>query len=348
MGRRKGVLPVNRELLKKLGNIDQIAGIRESVLLRGRGEGMKIAEFHNAAGLCFSVAEDRCMDLYDLSFRGVNFSFHSRNGLTGKAPAGAEDAEFAEHWPGGMLVTCGLDNINGASGKDGVNYPTHGRIGAVPAQHFSAKMTEKNGETVLLAEGEMRQSRMYGGTFLLHRTIETGLYKTTVRITDEITNVSDREKPYFLLYHFNFGYPLLDEGAEVFATGVRKPLDEKSREERFITAPGSGVQKFLWTDLPEEGMAAVYNKKLGLAAVLRFDTGNLPCMTEWKHLNSCDYVLALEPMSTRPGKREELIAGKDVLMIPAYGTLVNSLELEIQEGSEGLCRRFPEALFSKN
>ena len=40
---------MNVELLKQLGNIGQIAGIRESRLLRGRGEGIAIAEFYNAA-----------------------------------------------------------------------------------------------------------------------------------------------------------------------------------------------------------------------------------------------------------------------------------------------------------
>ena len=50
---------MNVSLLKQLGNIDQIAGIRESVLLRGRGEQIHIAEFYNAAGLRFTVVPDR-------------------------------------------------------------------------------------------------------------------------------------------------------------------------------------------------------------------------------------------------------------------------------------------------
>ena len=50
---------MNVELLKQLGNIGQIAGIRESQLLRGRGEGIAIAEFYNAAGLRFTVVPDR-------------------------------------------------------------------------------------------------------------------------------------------------------------------------------------------------------------------------------------------------------------------------------------------------
>ena len=50
------------QLLKHLGNIDQIAGIRESRLTSGRGEGIAIAEFYNAAGLRFTVLPDRGMD----------------------------------------------------------------------------------------------------------------------------------------------------------------------------------------------------------------------------------------------------------------------------------------------
>lgn len=36
------------QLLKQLGNMEQIAGIREARILRGRGEGIEIAEVYNA------------------------------------------------------------------------------------------------------------------------------------------------------------------------------------------------------------------------------------------------------------------------------------------------------------
>ena len=51
---------MNASLLKYVGNIDQIAGIRESQLLRGRGEQIQIAEFYNAAGLRFTVVPYDC------------------------------------------------------------------------------------------------------------------------------------------------------------------------------------------------------------------------------------------------------------------------------------------------
>ena len=104
---------MNVELLKQLGNIGQIAGIRESRLLRGRGEGIAIAEFYNAAGLRFTVVPDRCMDLFDLSYKGVNLGFQSKNGLTSPQAFCPSDGEFSEQWPGGMLVTCGLGNVGG-------------------------------------------------------------------------------------------------------------------------------------------------------------------------------------------------------------------------------------------
>ena len=81
---------MNVELLKQLGNIGQIAGIRESRLLRGRGEGIAIAEFYNAAGLRFTVVPDRCMDLFDLSYKGVNLGFQSKNGLVTTMAASAD------------------------------------------------------------------------------------------------------------------------------------------------------------------------------------------------------------------------------------------------------------------
>ena len=73
---------MDAKLLKHLGNIDQIAGIRESTLLRGRGEHIHVAEVYNAAGLRFTVVPDRGMDLFDCSYKGINLSFQSKNGLT--------------------------------------------------------------------------------------------------------------------------------------------------------------------------------------------------------------------------------------------------------------------------
>ena len=105
------------QLLKQLGNMEQIAGIREARILRGRGEGIEIAEVYNAARLRYTIVPDRCMDLYGLSYKGMNLSFQSKNGLTSPQAFAPGNGEFSEQWPAGMLVTCGLDNVGGQASQ---------------------------------------------------------------------------------------------------------------------------------------------------------------------------------------------------------------------------------------
>ena len=127
---------MNVNLLKHVGNIDQIAGVREVTMNQGRGEGVHLAEFYNAAGLRFSVVPDRGMDLYDLSYKGVNLAFMTKNGLTSPFEHSALSGEFPEHWSAGALVTCGLDNVGGEAAEGG-NFPAHGRLTFTPAKEFN-------------------------------------------------------------------------------------------------------------------------------------------------------------------------------------------------------------------
>ena len=48
-----------------------------------------------------------------------------------------------------------------------------------------------------------------------HAAIEAALGDTTITVEDRVENRGFRPTPHMLLYHYNFGYPLLDEGAEL-------------------------------------------------------------------------------------------------------------------------------------
>ena len=276
---------MNVELLKQLGNIGQIAGIRESRLLRGRGEGIAIAEFYNAAGLRFTVVPDRCMDLFDLSYKGVNLGFQSKNGLTSPQAFCPSDGEFSEQWPGGMLVTCGLGNVGGHA-TNGGQFPTHGRISHVPAQNFGTE-TYWDGE------------------------------------------------PYLLLYHFNFGYPLLQADTLVEASKAeRTPMNELSTDYHHMMAPvdGRGEELYFRTNLGSRACGVVYNERLELGAYVAFDTANLPNMVQWKMMKSHDYVLALEPCNTFGINGDEAAKEGKLAVLPAYSSVENHLELGVLDG----------------
>ncbi|MEA4965254.1 MAG: DUF4432 family protein [Oscillospiraceae bacterium] len=325
---------MNAELLKKLGNIDQVAGIREARLLRGRGEGIEVAEFYNAAGLRFSVVPDRCMDLFDFSYRGVNLSFQSKNGLTSPQAFSPADGEFSEQWPGGMLVTCGLGNVGGHSGGDGV-YPTHGRISHVPAKNFGTETHWEGDRYVLRATGEVHQTKLYGRHLSIRRVIETGLFDKTVRIQDTITNFEAEEEPYMLLYHFNFGYPLLQADSRVAASRADvSPMNELSTDAAYMMDPvdGRGEELYFRTNLGDRACCVLYNERLELGAYVAFDTKNLPNFLQWKNMKSHDYVLAIEPCNTCGLNRQEAQEQGKIATLPAYSSIENRLELGVLDG----------------
>lgn len=325
---------MDKLLLKKLGNIDQIAGIRESVLLRGRGEGTKIAEVYNASGLRFSVMPDRCMDIYDLSFKGINISFHSKNGIVSPLSFSPSVDEFPEQWPGGMLCTCGLSNVNLHNVMDGETHPTHGRISSVPASNFGTESFWDGDEYKLRVSGEMHETVMFGRHFSLKRTIETGLSEPSVTITDVITNMGAYQEPYMLLYHMNFGSPFLSPDTEcIIREGKVNPLCVGSVDNVHVEEPDDAyeAQKFLITDFPKMGHAELINRKIGMKAELIFTTDNLPNMVEWKHLKSHDYCLALEPTNTWAMNRKQAMENEKIAAILPYSSVTNKLHLRFSE-----------------
>lgn len=325
---------MNIPLLKKLGNIDQIAGIRESVLLRGRGEQMHIAEFYNAAGLRFTVVPDRCMDVFDMSYKGVNISFQSKNGLTSPQAFSAADGEFAEQWPGGMLVTCGLGNVGGHSDEGGV-FPTHGRISHVPAKNFGTRTFWEGDDYILRAAGEVHQTKMYSRHLSIQRTIETSLNAKSVKFHDVITNFEPDDEPYMILYHFNFGYPLLqpDSLVQVSKADIT-PMNDMSNDPVHMMEPedGRGEELYFRTNLGDKACGVIYNERLELGAYVAFDTTNLPNMLQWKEMKTHDYVLALEPCNTYGPNRQQAMAEKKIAVLPAYSSVENHLELGVLDG----------------
>ena len=326
---------MNIELLKQLGNMDQIAGIRESRLLHGRGAGVHLAEFYNAAGLRFSVVPDRCMDLYDCSYKGVNLSFHTKNGLVSPQSFTALEGEFTQQWSGGMLVTCGLDNVGGHA-EDGIIYPVHGRVSNIPAQTFGTKTFWEGDDYVLRASGEMHQTRLYGHHLSLRRTVETSLHGKSIKIHDVITNFEAEDAPYVMLYHWNFGYPLLQADSRVQCSDAEiLPVFADSVDPDQAAAPkdGAGEQGFWYINRKEQACAVLYNERLELGAYIAYDTANLPRMYQWKNMKSHDYVMGLEPCNFTGLSREEALSQGKMALIPAYSGIENKLEFGVLDGN---------------
>jgi len=321
------------QLMKQLGNMEQIAGIRESVLARGRSKGVNLATFYNAAGLEFSVVPDRCMDIYDFRYKGINFAFLSKNGLTPPITPMNDPGLFTRHWQGGMMVTCGLDNV----GLGCLNCPTHGSITDTPAVQFGTESRWEKDEYVLRASGTVQDTLLYGRNLTLHRTIETGLHRRSVTMTDVITNHDCAPQPYQLLYHFNFGYPLLQADTKAaFTQASVQPVTDIFTGHRTMLPPedSRSEELYLHTGLPGKACGFLYNETLGLGAYVRWDTTHLPQMFQWKLMKSHDYVAAFEPCNNGGLNREQALAEKSIATVPPYSHIELYLELGVLDGMD--------------
>jgi hypothetical protein len=288
--------------------------------------------------LSFSITPDRCLDLYDFSYKGVNLAFHSKNGLGASAflPLAGE---FFSDWRGGMLATCGLDNVGGAAQADELNvFPIHGRIGSRAVEQFGSDARWEDDDYVLRLSGVVRESRLYGRSLELRRQIETSLYSTEVTITDTITNLTDAPEPVFLLYHFNFGYPLLDEDALYFGPSAQTNDYSKSGDvdHHHMHAPVDGLPQQTFCHVPHtKGIvtAGLYQPKLELSAYLRYDTASLPYLLEWKCLKSHDYVLAIEPANCPAHDRLTDLAEHNAFLLGAYESVTYRVTLGVSKGA---------------
>ncbi len=327
---------MNTTLLKKLGNLDQLCGIRDSRLVSGRGEGVRVTEFHNAAGLSFSILPDKGMDIYDLSYKGVNLAFKTKNGIVSPHAASASNGEFVEQWSGGAMVTCGLDNVGGYCEVDGFRHQQHGRYGTIPASSFGTKGFWDGDNYILRAEGEMHQTRFFGHHLGLLRTVETGINDKAIRIHDVITNYEAEDEPYMLLYHCNFGYPLLSGDSILKVTsGKTTMFSGVSNDYSHMTPPVDGIEEevYFHTELKKKAYSVLYNRELGLGVYVAFDTENLPTMVEWKNMKSHDYALGMEPTNIPAFKREDALKG-NIAVLPAYGSVENTLEIGVLDGND--------------
>ena len=327
---------MDTELLRKVGNFDQVCGIKKYTLSESFAKGVEAAEFYNQAGLRFTVIPDRCMDIYDLSYKGVNVSFHSRNGIQSPNRYSAAAGEFSHQWQGGMLSTCGLDNVGGNCVADGVTYPVHGRVSAVPAENFGTYAEWRDNDFVIGANGEIHQKRMYGSHLVIRRNIETSINAGSLKINDMITNLDCTDEPFMLLYHINFGYPLLDECCRVFTTKAgMSSLVSLVGDPSQMTVPidRRGEELYLGQTKTDKAYAMLFNPEKELAGYVAFDTDTLPRFLEWKNMKSHDYVLALEPCNTWGTDRQTSMENGKIEILKAFSSIKTSVEIGVIEGN---------------
>lgn len=294
-------------LLKKVGSMQQVAFIRPIMFLEGRAGSLKGFDVKNG-DLRFQVISDKCLDISDFSYKGININFIAKQGLIGRMDYDTHGEEGTRSLMGGLLFTCGLENTCIPSKVDQSYFPMHGRIRSTPAEHTGATARWEEESYCLEVTGEMREAELFGKNLTLKRSIKTIYGEKSVKITDVIENESFQEEPMMVLYHFNIGYPLLDEGAMVvLPTKKVMPRDvEAEKDEKLwnlMEAPIENEDERVYLhDLAQDRdgntFACLMNEKMELGIKIEFNKKYLPKFVQWKSLNAGDYVMGLEPTNS--------------------------------------------------
>ena len=287
---------------------DQLMTVYDGTLSGGYAEGVRFMEVHNGGNLSATVLPGRCMDIYQVRYKGQNLNFIGNCGIVAAPYYDAQRNRWLRSFFAGMLTTMGLQNAGGAyTDASGDERGQHGRIANTPAEnaYYERRLTDGIPEVVLT--GTMRETAFGKGNFTLKRTLRFRYGEDAIEITDSITNHDYTERPYAYGLHLNYGYPLLEEGTELlFDAEESRALDEASAPYfsniHTMEAPVTEGQKnleflhHLKQDADGLSEYTVFNRKRGLGVHVSFRGDDFPAFNEWKYIAKGEYVVALEPV----------------------------------------------------
>ncbi len=340
----------------KVINHAQIGGIETSTLNDGLGRGTRIAWVNTGSGLRYKVVIDRGLDIVDAFYNRHSLVWLSHAGVTAPRPDATKGLEWLWAFAGGLVTTCGLTHVGGPEADQFGERGLHGRFSNLPAQIESILQPDLNSDKPQVSiTAVVKESRVFGPNLELRRTLSSPLGQPTIHIHDVVTNVGNARTPHMLLYHCNYGWPLVDAGTRIVWKGqwlsrgsdadnaifnstrdfrtCQPPLDEHR-----ATGEACG---FIDVTPDKNGVCTIglHNETLGLAVAMRYKKKQLPSLANWQHWGPGEYVAGLEPGTNPPTGQAKARAQKQLLYLDPGKSRTYDLEITVLT-EEGDIREF--------
>jgi galactose mutarotase-like enzyme len=268
--------------------------------------GMRAIDAYNASGLTFTVLPDRGLDVWLAAYNGRPLTWISQ----GAPHAPDFGASWLRQFNGGLLVTCGLRHVGPPEQdeRSGELRDLHGDYTRLRAGNLAVHGAWQDGRYVLELTGTVAESLFFGDQLRLTRTIRMTLGEPALEIHDVVANLSDTPAPLMLLHHFNFGYPLVQDGVQLHVpTQEVHPRDMAARAafgtwERYSGAIPRHLEEVhfhrVFAGPDGRSLAALAGEDFGLQ--IEWDTTNEPFLTQWKNFRRGVYVCGVEPGNCVP------------------------------------------------
>lgn len=298
----------------RLINPSQAGGIDAYTIADGPGRGVRVLCVNTGGGLRYRVLVDRGLDIDQAFFNQHSLAFLTHQGVSPPTRALDQGIDWLKGFPGGLLTSCGPFNIGPPGQDEGEDLGLHGQHSTSAAAIESVIQPDPlSGRLDMVIVGVVRYGRLFGPCLNLRRTIRSTLGQNVIEFTDEFINVGNQPTPHAWLLHINFGYPLVDQGAELCYDSPRiEPVATPESQDRFkagrdykkVPAPldrhrgGNEAVAYLYpkpTGRNGQTSVGVVNRKLGLGARVDYNTRQFPRCVNWQHFGPGEYVTALEP-----------------------------------------------------
>lgn len=243
-----------------------------------------------------------------------------------------------------LVCRCGLIS-NGAPDFDDrgrLTHGLHGRIANLPADSLEVELDDTAGTISL--RGTVHETRFLQHTLRMTTSLTLHADRPLVAWSDEVENLSERPAEVQMLYHCNFGPPLLGKGARLVAAVEELAPRDAAAVGDVLTwdryagpQAGRGEQVHFCQVRPEEdGMASamLVAPSGDQAARLSWHASTLPCFTLWKNQGGLadGYVTGLEPGTNYPNPRSFEAEQGRVVPLAAGKSVVFQLQLEHLSG----------------
>jgi hypothetical protein len=202
-------------------------------LFEGASDGVVMLTLENGP-LSIRLLPTRGMAVWDMHYQGVRLGWDSPV----RGPVHPSLVPVMD--PGGLgwlegfdelLARCGLES-NGAPDFDerGVlRYPLHGRVGNLPARNVEVQI----GGDEMSVTGVIDEARFHFAKLRLTSTLTTRVGQKGFTVVDKVENRSGVEAEVQMLYHVNFGAPVLEPGSRVHLPATKVvPRDYLGRRGR--------------------------------------------------------------------------------------------------------------------
>ena len=299
--------------------------IRKDVLRGGKQEGVNRIVMDNGL-VRFVIIPTRGMSILEVTMGNLRLgwdspvreSVHPRH-IDLQSRGGLGWLEGFNEW----MVRCGLesaghpgeDRFTNNTGDEAVmNLTLHGKIGNIPASEVEV-VVEGEAPYRIGIRGRVDERMFYGPQLELWTELWTQPGSPAFTLRDALTNRGGSDQEFQLIYHANFGPPILEEGARLVAPMRQvSPFNDHAAMhmdwQPIYGPPAQGFTEQVYclrlvggTDDRTE--VVLHNAMADKGVLMAWSLAELPYLTQWKNTadSASGYVTGIEPGTGFPYNR---------------------------------------------